>query len=152
MEFSFKRPYEGNEKPLMQHVLGDKLTEWRVADDRNGIVREQKTIHVVTDRANAGTFFLGGFETTRDELAEYVEEAREVNKVPKPDRLPEIQSKIERLRERHAAAIEAAIEWEQKGYKLPKQTMQQRRALAVPMAMGQVLPNGKIEIIGVRNG
>jgi hypothetical protein len=92
-------------------------------------------------------------ETSRDELADYLEEAVERNAAaPKPDRLPEIQRKIDRARERHGAAIEAAVEWERKGYRLPRQTPQQRKALLVPTAVAVEGANGKLEIIGTRPG
>ena len=155
MEFRMAAPKAGNEKPIMQHVLGDVLTEWNVAPDQNTIVRTRRPLVVPLSGPSAGTFFLGGMETSRDELADYLDEAIERNADPKkqkPDRLPEIQRKIDKIRERHAAAIEAAVEWKQKGYKLPKHTPQERKALATPIAVAVEGPNGKLQIVGVRNG
>ena len=153
MEFSIKAPHAGNEKPIMQHVVGDVLTEWHVGRDQNTVVRSRGPLAVPLKGPSAGTFFLGGMETSRDELADYLEEAVERNAAAtKPDRMPEIQQKINRTRERHGAAIEAAVEWQQKGYQLPKQTPRQRRALLVPTAVAVEGPNGKLQVIGVRNG
>jgi hypothetical protein len=153
MDFYSKRPYGGNEKPLAQHVQGDTLTEWRVSDDRNRIVQERKVLSVMVKGPRGGTFFLGGMETTRDELADYIAEANERNeKTKRPDRLPEVQRKIERLRERHAEAIRAAVGWKQAGYRLPKRTLQQQRELLLPKAMAVEGPGGKLRIIGVRHG
>ena len=148
-----KKPTAGNVKPIMQRVQGDTLTEWRIDKDQDRIVREQVTLMVPSSGPNAGTFFLGGMQTTRDELADYLLEANEVNETRvKPDRIPIIQKKIEDARERHAQAITNAVEWKKKGYRLPKQTSQQRRALLLPTAVAKEMPNGALQIVGVRNG
>ena len=156
MEFRMAAPKPGNEKPIMQHILGNMMTEWSVAPDQNTILRTRRPLAVPLSRQpNAGTFFLGGMETTRDELEDYLAEATERNADPKrqkPDRLPEIQRKIDKLRERHGAAIEAAVDWKKKGYKLPKHTPQERKALATPIAVAVEGPNGKLQIVGVRDG
>lgn len=151
MDFYTKRPYEGNEKPLFQHVQGNTLTEWRVGDDRNRIVKERKTLSVMMKGPSAGTFFLGGMETTRDEMADYLEETSERNEASqRPSRIPEIQAKIAKLRERHAEAIKAGVRWQREGYRLPKHTPQERRTLALPKAVAIQLPNGKLQIIGAK--
>ena len=152
MDFYNKRPYEGNEKPLFQHVQGRTLTEWRVGDDRNRIVKERKELSVMLKGPRAGTFFIGNFETTRDEMADYLLEASERNEGSKrPDRLPDIQAKIDKLRERHAEAIKAGVRWEQEGYRLPKHTPQERRTLLLPKAVAVLQPNGKLQIVGARS-
>ncbi len=94
MEFYSPRPRRGNEKPIMQHVQGDVMTEWRISDDRNHVVTERSQLDAPTTGPRAGTFFLGGMETTVDELADYMAEADERNARPKYDRLPDIQRRI----------------------------------------------------------
>lgn len=151
MDFQFKKNYAGNEKPLMQHVQGDVLTEWRVADDRNGIVQESRRLEADATGPRAGTFFLGGMLTTRDELAEYVLEASERNTAPRPNRLPEIQRKIEVMRERHAEAIRWGVRQKQAGVRLPKAPVQRpKRYLLLPKAVGMVGPAGEMLITEVR--
>jgi|6_EtaG_2_1085325.scaffolds.fasta_scaffold02951_2 hypothetical protein len=155
MRFHFKKSYAGNEKPIMQRVQGDTLTEWRVDEDKDAIVREQIPLAVPAHSVGVGTFFLGGMLTTRDELADYLLEANERNaekEKTKVDRLPQIQKKIERTREMHAAAITSAVEWKKKGYKLPKHTRLQRRQLLLPKAVAVERPDGRLEIIGETRG
>jgi hypothetical protein len=152
MRFNIGAPHEGNEKPLAQHVKGNVLTEWRVGRDRNSIVQERRPIEGALPGPSAGTFFLGGMETTRDELADYLEEAKERNAVPKPSRLPDIQRKIDDARQKHAEAIKAAVQWKTEGYKLPTHTPRQRKALLVPRAVAIEGPDGKLHIVGVRHG
>lgn len=139
----------GNEKPIAQHVQGNQVREWRVSDDRNSIVEERRTISLIVPGPSAGTFILGGMETTRDELADYLLEAAERNTSGKrPDRLPDIQRKIERAREKHAAAIKAAVGWKKEGYQLPKHTKREQRRLALPQAVYTSQPDGRLLRVG----
>jgi len=152
MHFQFPKPHRGNEKPIMQHVQGGVLTEWRVSDDRNHVVKEQRPLPTPATGPRAGTFFLGGMETTVDELADYIAEANERNASPKPDRLPTIQKKIDEQRSRHADAIRAGVRWKRAGYQLPKRTPAEQRMLYLPKAVAVEGPNGKLQIVEVIRG
>lgn len=151
MEFSFKRPDERNVKPLAQHVKGGVKTEWRIGDDQNRIVKEITPLDTPLVGPSAGTFFLGEFLTTRDELEDYLEEANEVNTKRAQnsvDRLPTIQRKIERAREMHADAIKAAVGWKAQGYKLPKKPVRHNPSLYLPSAVAREGSDGKLHIVG----
>ncbi len=152
MEFYFPKPPRGNEKPIMQHVQGNTLTEWRVSDDRNRVVTEHHQLPTSNAGPRAGTFFLGGMETTVDELADYMAEADERNARPKHDRLPDIQRRINELRDRHAEAIKAGVRWKREGYQLPIRTPAEQRMLYLPRAIMKEGPNGKLQVVEVIRG
>lgn len=146
MDFLFKKPPSGNAKPIMQHVGGNTLTEWRVADDQNSIVVERTLVNGYNG-PRAGTFFLGGMETTRDELAEYLAEASERNAAPRPDRTADIEKKIWRAREQHAQVIRDAV---QGNIPVPKRQPQKKgRYLLVPRAVGMQGPDGQMIVAEV---
>ena len=151
MDFSIKRNYAGNEKPFFQQVLGNVLTEWRISDDHNFIVKEYTPLEVTATTPSAGTFFIGGLETTRDELADLAGQVSEHNAAnPRRNRIADITKRIMRKRELHAAAITAAVGWKKKGIKLPKYTPDQRRVLYLPKAVAMEGPDGKLRIVGVK--